>query len=136
MKKLFVLTIGSILLAGLLLGCDKNIPVPTPSPDAAAMQTAIPATLNPAATISPTPTAVPPHKSIDSSTFIGENRAKTIALEKAGLTANAVRFDRVELDEDNGIWHYEVEFTKDNLEYDADIKADDGTVLSWEVDTD
>ncbi len=73
--------------------------------------------------------------SVDTSSFIGEERAKQIALEKAGITADGVRFDRVELDRDGGVWHYEIEFSKGTTEYDADIKADDGTIIKWEVDT-
>lgn len=72
----------------------------------------------------------------DKSAFIGADKAKEIALEKAGVSAGSVIFDRVELDEDDGIWHYEVEFSKGYTEYDADIKADDGTILKWDVDTD
>ena len=68
--------------------------------------------------------------------FIGEERAKQIALEKAGLSADAVVFERVELDFDDGVWEYEVEFRQGRTEYSADIKAEDGTVLSWEKDID
>lgn len=67
--------------------------------------------------------------------LIGEDRAKEIALEKAGLTADEVRFDRVELDRDNGGLRYDVEFRKDLTEYNAEISATDGSVLSWEVET-
>ena len=72
----------------------------------------------------------------DKSSFIGEERAKEIALTKAGISADGVHFDRVELDYDNGVWQYEVEFKKDRIEYDADIKADDGTILKWQVEKD
>ena len=68
--------------------------------------------------------------------FIGADKAKEIALQKADLSASDVKFGRVELDKDNGVWHYEVEFKKGYVEYDADIKADDGTLLSWETDID
>ncbi|MBR3942036.1 MAG: PepSY domain-containing protein [Clostridia bacterium] len=68
--------------------------------------------------------------------FIGEEKAKDIALEKAGLSASEVIFERTELDKDNGVWQYEVEFRKDRIEYSADIKADDGTILSFETDYD
>lgn len=73
---------------------------------------------------------------MDISGYIGAERAKEIALEKAGVEASAVFFDRVELDFDGGVWHYEVEFKKGYTEYDADIKADDGTILKWDVDFD
>ncbi|MBR4075160.1 MAG: PepSY domain-containing protein, partial [Firmicutes bacterium] len=58
----------------------------------------------------------------DSSAFIGEERAKEIALEKAGLSADEVFFDRVELDRDRNVYVYEVEFRKNRTEYDAEIK--------------
>ena len=75
-------------------------------------------------------------KDADTSDFIGADRAKEIALTKAGVSVDNVMFDRVELDRDNGIWCYEVEFRQGYTEYDAKIKAIDGTVLGWEVDKD
>ncbi len=68
--------------------------------------------------------------------FIGENKAKEIALERAGISGDDIVFERVELDLDDGIWQYEVEFRQGRWEYDADIKADDGTVLSFDKDYD
>ncbi len=76
------------------------------------------------------------NKAPDVSDFIGEEKAKEIALFRAGLKEAAVRFDRVELDFGNGIWRYEVEFKNGRTEYDAEIKAEDGTILKWEVDLD
>ena len=73
---------------------------------------------------------------IDTSAFIGEEAAKALVLEKAGLTQDEVFFDKVELDKDGGVYHYEVEFRNGFTEYDADVKADDGTIISWEVDRD
>jgi len=70
----------------------------------------------------------------DTSNFIGEEKAKDIALERAGINAEGVIFDRVELDRDDGVWHYEVELRQNKNEFDLDIKADDGTVLSFEKD--
>ncbi len=93
-------------------------------------QVAVPDKADAAPAASATPAA------IDQSSFIGEDKAKEIALEKAGLTADDVVFDRVELDKDGGVWHYEVEFKRGLVEYDADITAADGTIISWEVDND
>lgn len=73
-------------------------------------------------------------KSVDTSRFIGEEKAKSIALQKAGITSEGVIFDRVEFDGDDGVWRYEVEFRKGRTEYDADIKAIDGTIMSWDID--
>lgn len=78
----------------------------------------------------------PSVNSVDSSAFIGEEKAKDAALQKAGISADGVVFDRVELEKDDGVWKYEVEFRQGIIEYDADVKADDGTILKWEVDSD
>ncbi len=72
----------------------------------------------------------------EQNTFIGEEKAKDIALEKADLAASEVIFERTELDNENGTWLYEVEFRKGITEYSTDIKADDGTILSFETDHD
>ena len=71
---------------------------------------------------------------VDKSKFIGEEEAKKKALERAGISADGVIFDRVELDNDDGVWHYEVEFKKDTTEYDVDVKADNGEILKYEQD--
>ena len=70
----------------------------------------------------------------DTNKYIGEERAKQIALDKAGLKATDVIFDRTKLENDNGTWVYEIEFKSQSAEYDAEIKAEDGTMLEWEVD--
>jgi len=73
-------------------------------------------------------------KQIDTSSFIGEEKAKEIALSKAGLSTSDVIFKKTKLDFDDGIWHYEIEFRQNRTEYEADIKADDGSILKWEID--
>ncbi len=70
----------------------------------------------------------------EKSKFIGEEKAKEIALKKANVTTESVIFDKVELDHDDGVWQYEVDFKKDTTEYDAKINAIDGSILKWEVD--
>ena len=66
------------------------------------------------------------------SKFIDEEKAKEIALGKAGIGADGVKFDRIELDRDNGIWQYEVDFRSGDVEYDIDIRAENGEILSFE----
>lgn len=68
--------------------------------------------------------------------YIGEDRAKEIALEKAGFREEEVSFIKIELDRDNGILRYEVEFRQGFKEYSAEIKADDGQILEWDVEVD
>ena len=79
---------------------------------------------------------VKPEIATDESGFIGKEKAKEIALEKAGLTEADVTFVKVELDKEKSVYVYEVEFKKGNKEYSADIKATDGTVVDWDVDFD
>ena len=65
---------------------------------------------------------------------ITEDKAKEIALQKAGLTAADVQFTKVKLDKDDGVLHYEIEFKQDKVKYSADVSASDGAVISWEVE--
>lgn len=68
-------------------------------------------------------------------TKISEEKAKEIALNNAGLTSENVTFIKVEKDSDDGKTVYEVEFyTKDNREFDYEIDANTGDVLSYDED--
>ena len=59
----------------------------------------------------------------------------SIALTHAGLTQDQVSRSRIEEDFDDGLHIYEVEFfSADGVEYSYDIKADDGTILSFDQD--
>ena len=73
---------------------------------------------------------------VDTSKFIGEEKAKELALKKAEISADGVKFDRVELDYDDGVWQYEVDFRHGDIEYDIDIKAENGEILSFEKEKD
>ena len=68
--------------------------------------------------------------------FIGKDKAKEIALKKAGFNENDVYFVEVEFDNERGTFVYEVEFEKNRIEYKADVKADDGTIIDWETEYD
>ena len=69
-----------------------------------------------------------------SSSYIGEAKAKEIALNHAGLTSSAVTFVRANLDWDNGRAEYEVEFYANGKEYDYDIDAVTGDIRSYDYD--
>ena len=74
-------------------------------------------------------------QSTDGSTAITEDQAREIALANAGLTAEEVTFLKTQLDRDDGRLVYDVEFyTADYTEYDYEIDAADGTVLSSDFD--
>ncbi len=74
---------------------------------------------------------------IASSGEITLSDAKKIALDKAGLDAidvNDVIFTEAKRERDNGIYVYEIEFRKDGIKYSAEIKAADGSIVSWETE--
>ena len=66
--------------------------------------------------------------------LISEEKAIGIALDKAGVSENEIIREKFKLDFDDGIYKYDFEFRKGKTEYDAEIKADDGTIISWEMD--
>lgn len=68
----------------------------------------------------------------DESAYIGTEKAKQIATEKAG--GGEIR--KIELDVEDGVMVYEGELVKDGVEYDFDIHATTGEILKWEKDTD
>ena len=66
----------------------------------------------------------------DSSSYITQSRAKKIALADAGVKAANAVFLKASLDWDDGRAQYEVEFYSGNTEYDYDIDALTGAILS------
>ena len=66
---------------------------------------------------------------------VTEEQAREAALSHAGLTADQVTFVRSELDRDDGRLMYDVEFyTSDYKEYDYEIDASTGEILSYDYD--
>lgn len=65
---------------------------------------------------------------------ISVEQAKEIALKHANLTSDKVTFLRSELDFDNGIKKYEIEFYHENKEYDYEISATDGKIIGYDYD--
>lgn len=70
----------------------------------------------------------------DSGQYIGTEAACQTALSHAGLAAEDVYFTHTHLEFDDGRWQYDVEFHKDNVEYDYDIDALTGEILSFDHD--
>ena len=70
----------------------------------------------------------------DDASYIGEFKAKELALKHAGLSGKEVSFVRVELDRDDGRMFYEVEFYSGSREYDYEIDALTGAVVDFDSD--
>lgn len=124
MKSKALIPLAALLCAGCLLlaGCA--------APDAAPSSAD---TGDTASTPASTAASVPRQASAPGD-YIGEDAAKAAALAHAGLEEADVTFIHVYLDRDDGRQEYEVEFYSGNVEYDYDIDALSGEVLSFDQD--
>ncbi len=71
-----------------------------------------------------------------SSTDIGAEKAKSIALNHAGVSASQTSQLKVERDVDDGVLEYEVEFKANGMEYEYVIHGGTGQILKYESDRD
>ena len=67
---------------------------------------------------------------------IGYAKAKSIALNHAGVSENEAYDMDIELDDEDGILVYEVEFKSGNMKYDYEINAATGAILKHESELD
>lgn len=65
---------------------------------------------------------------------ITEDQAKEIAFKDAGVSADAAERVTVKLEKDDGVSEYDIEFYIGNMEYDYEISAETGKILSKSVD--
>ena len=68
--------------------------------------------------------------------FIGEEAAKDIALKDAGFAAADVTELKAELDTDDAVVHYDVDFKNGGKEYDYDIDATTGAIITVDSEID
>ena len=64
--------------------------------------------------------------------YIGEEKALTAALERAGVSADAVAYYEIGLDTERGVMVYDVEFTAGDYEYECDVNATSGEIVKFE----
>ncbi|MDE5577958.1 MAG: PepSY domain-containing protein, partial [Oscillospiraceae bacterium] len=62
------------------------------------------------------------------------DEAKDIALKHSGFTSNQVNFTKAQLDYDDGIAEYEIEFRVNGYEYEYKINAETGKIIEYEID--
>ena len=67
---------------------------------------------------------------------IGYAKAKSIALNHAGVSENQAYDMDIELDDEDGKRVYEIEFKSGNMEYDYEINAASGAILKHEAEID
>ena len=90
-------------------------------------------TLAPAAATS-APAAQPTTAVTTAAPVLSAEEAQNIALNHAGLAADQVTRLRAEYEIAHGIAQYDVEFHHDRWEYDYEINADTGEIISFEKD--
>ena len=78
--------------------------------------------------------AVTPAPAETAETTITQAQAENIALEFAGFSAAQVTRLRTEYEMDDGIPRYNVEFHEGDWEYEFEISATDGKILSYDKD--
>lgn len=101
----------------------------------AAATTSQPAPTQPAATqAAPEATTAAQPKSNNASGDIGIEKANEIAISHAGLSSGSVSFVKAKLDTEDGVKVYDIEFYSGNVEYDYEINAATGAIMSFDQD--
>ncbi len=70
----------------------------------------------------------------DEASYIGIDKAKSIAVGHAGFSVSDVVFSKAKLERDDGYVVYEVEFYKDGMEYEYTVHASTGDILQYDTD--
>ena len=81
-----------------------------------------------------TPAASAPAQPQAEPKSVSLEQAKQLALQKAGLSGQTVTWEKAELDEEDGISYYELEFTFSQSEYECEVDAGSGSILKFEQD--
>lgn len=126
MKKRLLLSLLTLALTFTLTACAvQSNPTPN-NPSSTPVQSNLQSTPADSTTNAPQ----------NSVTQITAEQAKDIALKHANLTADKITHYKSELDFDDGVKHYDIEFKADGYEYDYEIQADNGKILKSEKEFD
>ncbi|MCD8029111.1 MAG: PepSY domain-containing protein [Erysipelotrichaceae bacterium] len=66
------------------------------------------------------------------SEYIGEDKAKIIALNHAGVSESNISGYEIEMDYEDGVMVYEIEFKYNNTKYEYEINASNGNIADYE----
>ena len=118
-----------------LSGVPKSSDISQPGGAGTGMDATIPEVVAPAP-VEPAAVVPAPEKPAASaaSARLTRAEAESIALKHAGFDAGQVNGLRSEYDFDDGAAHYDVEFRVGQWEYEYEIHAETGAVLSFEKD--
>lgn len=132
------LVLAVLLLMTLLPGCSanrqtsnagNNQTVTTTTPDQGMPPTAIPN-----ATTTTTPATNDTAAVTPDASALTKEQAQEIALKHAGFTADQVERLRTEYEIDDRVPQYDVEFYVDQWEYEYEIHAKSGDIISFDKD--
>lgn len=124
------LLLSTVTVIGILAAVGCGSPAPSSSEDTTAQSTVAPNYET------SEQTSVPASSGTTSGTGVTEEQAKATALADAGVNEADVTRIRVRKDRDDGRNIYEVEFYVEREEYDYDIDADSGQIVSKDFDID
>ena len=65
---------------------------------------------------------------------IGIEKAKEIAMSHAGVSPGSISFVKAKIDTEDGVKVYDIEFYSGNVEYDYEINAATGAIVSFDQD--
>lgn len=134
MKQKFLTLLSVLLVLALLTACGAAVQptAPTQPETAPSTPTEEPAPTAEAAPPAPADPAAAAPASQD--TPVTQIDAEAIALEHAGAAADQVKFLHSEYEIDDRIPQYDVAFYYNNTEYNYEIHAETGEILSFERD--
>ena len=128
-QKFNALVFGLVLLVA-MIGC-------TPAPSARQVASKTPVAENPRQTEPLIDTKIvetlPPAEA-ETVQQLTEEQARQIALDHIGATADQVTLLRARYEIDDGILQYDVEFYQGDWEYEFEIHAQSGQILSFDKD--
>ena len=73
----------------------------------------------------------PVRETLSANDYISSEKAKSIAFEHSSVTAADVKFSKAELDSDDLIVHYDVDFVAGKFEYEYEINAKSGKIIAF-----
>lgn len=115
---------------------ESMAPAPVAEPTIPAAESTVPAAEPTVPAAAPTvPAAVPqPSAPAESAAKLTEEQAVQIALEHVGFTADQITRLRTEYEIDDRIPQYDIEFLQGDWEYEFEIHAETGKILSFDKD--